>query len=119
MTIQDRICSYGTCTALGMSYYSASMSWDLTRLTSSKVVAHNTCSTGTATDTCTAVDLEFTGTTGTSSTGTGTSTGSVPRGLVSRPSYCYRAVLKSVERYKLPCYRDLAPVFFWGMGCRT
>ena len=36
--------------ALGMSYYSASMSWDHTRLTSSKVVAHNTCSTGTATD---------------------------------------------------------------------
>ena len=41
------------CTALGMSYYSASMSWDHTRLTSSKsskVVAQNTCSTGTATD---------------------------------------------------------------------
>ena len=36
--------------ALGMSYYSASMSWDLTRLTSSKVVVHNTCSTGTAID---------------------------------------------------------------------
>ena len=36
--------------ALGMSYYSASMSWDHTRLTSSKVVAHNTCSTGTAID---------------------------------------------------------------------
>eukprot|EP01048_Picozoa_sp_COSAG05_P025965 COSAG05_NODE_6858_length_892_cov_1.046658_1_plen_60_part_00 len=36
--------------ALGMSYYSASMSWDHTRLTSSKVVVHNTCSTGTTTD---------------------------------------------------------------------
>ena len=32
-------------TALGMSYYSASMSLDHTRLTSSKVVAHNTCIT--------------------------------------------------------------------------
>ena len=30
--------------------YSASMSWDLTCLTSSKVVVHNTCSTGTAID---------------------------------------------------------------------
>ena len=34
----------------GMSYYSTCMSWDHTRLTSSKVVAHNTCSAGTATD---------------------------------------------------------------------
>ena len=25
-------------------------------------------------------------------------------------------MLKSVERYKLPRYRDLAPVFFWGNG---
>ena len=33
-----------------MSYYSASMSWDHTRLTSSKVVVHNTCSTGTVID---------------------------------------------------------------------
>ena len=33
--------------------------------------------------------------------------------LASRLSYCYRAVLKSVERYKLPRYRDLAPVFFF------
>ena len=33
--------------------------------------------------------------------------------MVSRLPYCYRAVLKSVERYKLPCYRDLAPVFFF------
>ena len=33
--------------------------------------------------------------------------------MVSRLSYCYRAVLKSVEHYKLPRYRDLAPVFFF------
>ena len=33
--------------------------------------------------------------------------------MVSRLPYCYRAVLKSVERYKLPRYRDLAPVFFF------
>ena len=36
--------------------------------------------------------------------------------LVSRLSYCYRAALKSVQRYKLPRYRDLAHVFFfWGI----
>ena len=97
-----------------MSYYSASMSWDHTRLTSSKVVVHNTCSTGTATDRSGVYryhryryhqyryQYRWCATR-----------------LVSRLSYCYRAVLKSVERYKLPCYRDLAPVFFWGMGCRT
>ena len=34
--------------------------------------------------------------------------------LASRLPYCYRAALKSVERYKLPRYRDLAPVFFRG-----
>ena len=33
--------------------------------------------------------------------------------MVSRLPYCYRAVLKSVERYKLLRYRDLAPVFFF------
>ena len=33
--------------------------------------------------------------------------------MTSRLPYCYRAALKSVERYKLPCYRDLAPVFFF------
>ena len=37
-------------TVQGMSYYSTCMSWDHPRLTSSKVVAHDTCSAGTATD---------------------------------------------------------------------
>ena len=58
-----------------MSHYSASMSWDLTRLTSSKVVVHNTCSTGTAIDKSEVYRYHRYG-----NISTGTSTGGVPRG---------------------------------------
>ena len=87
-----------------MSYYSASMSWDHTRLTSSKVVAHNTCSTGTATDRSEVYKYRYQ---------YWNQYRWCATRLVSRLPYCYRAVLKSVERYKLPRYRDLAPVFFF------
>eukprot|EP01048_Picozoa_sp_COSAG05_P028595 COSAG05_NODE_8955_length_658_cov_1.182469_2_plen_82_part_01 len=55
------------------------------------------------------------------STGTSTSTGGVPRGWsVGSRTATAHAVLRSVEHYKLPRYRDLAPVFFFlgifGMG---
>ena len=86
-----------------MSYSSASMSWDHTRLTSSKVVVHNTCSTGTTVQWYHRYryyqyryQYRWCATR-----------------LNSRLPYCYCAALKSVERYKLLRYRDLAPVFFF------
>ena len=90
-----------------MSYYSASMSWDLTRLTSSKVVVHNTCSTGTAIDRFEVYRYLYRYQYRYQYRWCATR-------LTSRLPYCYRAALKSVERYKLSRYRDLAPVFFRG-----